>query len=462
MDETRQRPTGPPGPPGTPSAGRPLTRVPGRVTLPPSITQPFDALTVPDQSASPGGEADAGDDHRPLLALFPAESRSGPSSVNPIPPQRATRRTDTASSPRAVERRASRDTEAGASRLPLAPYERFYGLREKPFALSADPRFFFHSTPHDHVNQEVLTAIREHQGLVVLTGEHGSGKTTLCRAVVEQLDRRTLTSFISDPSVSGPELLAKILIDFGVLSGDELARAGTASRRELSAALQSFVDASLAPLDATAIVIIDDAHDAPPDVLEEVRALCETADASSNLQVILVGEPPLAALLRQPSPLQQRVAVRCTLAPLPPEEVGAYITHRLSVAGATSAVDFNQSAEGRIFKLSRGVPRVVNLLCDQSLARACKAGTTTIDETIVDAAARDLDLVTRSGAGQRVGAQLVVAGAIAAFVMLGAAAAAWVFRDALARSIQTWKMVPPPPPAPSLKTPPPPARPTAP
>src|SRR5262249_53190454 len=121
-------------------------------------------------------------------------------------------------SPRGRERRAAlRDTPR--------TYERFYELIEKPFQPAPDPRFFYRSAPHERVGQELLTAIRKRAGLVMLTGDAGAGKTTLCRVAIEELDRHTLTSLIADPAVSADELLQQILADFGVLSRDELARA---------------------------------------------------------------------------------------------------------------------------------------------------------------------------------------------------------------------------------------------
>src|SRR5262249_56812786 len=153
------------------------------------------------------------------------------------------------------DRRARR--RGGADRHPPGaaadPYEPFYGLHEKPFALSTDPRFFYHSTPHDAVSQRLLTAIRDREGLVVLTGDIGASKTTLCRTVFEQLDRRTLTSLVDDPFISGEELLKTVLADFGVMSRDELAHGPFATRHGLSTTLQAFVE-SLAPLQAGAVV----------------------------------------------------------------------------------------------------------------------------------------------------------------------------------------------------------------
>ena len=403
-----------------------------RVALPESITAAFDALTVPDgaqASPAPGADAASSTARRPLLTLFPTEPTLGAAPVH---------------------RPASK---APASSRPS--YESFYGLGESAFALNTDPRFFYHSAPHDEASQRLLTAIREREGLVVLTGPAGAGKTTLCRAVVEQLDRRTLTSLVSEPFASGEELLTRVLADFGVLSPEELAHGSRATARELSTTLQSFIESSLAPLPANAVVIVDDAENVPPRVFDEVRLLCEAADASLHLQVVLAGQPRLATLLREPAnkQLQQRVAVRCRLEPLPPDDIAGYINHRLAIAGAGVRVEFDESACAKIHELSGGLPRVVNQLADRSLARGFEATAAVIDAEIVESAARDLDVAAPRPGRPRAVVQLAVALVIALCVSIGAGAAAWVFRDALARSIERWKMKPNPPAEPARRAP---------
>lgn len=333
-------------------------------------------------------------------------------------------------------------TSASPSLPPIEPpsaYETFYGFVENPFSLSTDPRFFFHSTPHDSVSQQLLTAMRKREGLVVITGDIGAGKTTLCRTVIEQLDRRTLTSLIADPFMTGEDLLKTILVDFGVMSRQELAK-GRATRHELSTTLLSFVE-SLAPLEATAIVIIDEAQNLPPDVLEQVRILSEAGETSSLLQVVLVGQPSLTPLLRRKEykALQQRITVRSTLGPLPFDEIDDYVTHRIAVAGPGARVRFDSAAIDRIHQLSRGLPRVVNLLCDRALSRGFEASAAMIDATLVEAAAEDLDLgEPRSRAGD-LAANAVTLITLALCLLLGAAVAARLFHDAFARVLAQFR-----------------------
>ena len=428
-----------------------------RVPLPSSITAPFEALTVPDAAAPPATPSapaaqrpsDDQGGRRPLLELFPRgpdAARSAPRAVAAAPgPAPAL------IAPTAPPRSAPSD-DADLVALKPSPYETFYGLSEKPFGLSTDPRFFFHSTPHDAVSQQLLTAIRDREGLVVLTGDLGTGKTTLCRVVMEELDRRTLTSFVTERFASGEDLLRKVLADFGV-SRDERPRGAAADGRHLIAALRSFVE-SLASLEARAVVIVDEAQDQTREVFEQIRTLCEAAEASSHLQVVLVGQPSLVALLRQPENrvLQQRVAVRAVLGPLPPDEIGSYVQHRLAIAGG-SRLELADEALARIHRLSSGVPQVVNLLCDRALARAFAVTAAVIEAPTIDQAAEDLDLGEPRSPAQRVGVTLIWIAIVVLGMLAGAGLAAWLFRDAVTRAMTEWQRVPAVPSAPQRRAP---------
>ena len=381
------------------------TRIGGRrrqVSLPPEITAAFDALTTPGQTTATAAPSAS----RPLLNLFPDPA------------------VDTRPQP--------------------AVYETFYGLQEQPFALSADPRFFYHSTPHDTAGQRLLTAIREREGLVLITGPAGVGKTMVCRWAVEQLDLRTLTSFVDHPVGSASGLLMRILADFGVLSRADLARGEARSPRELMTALQAFVDSSLVPLQASGCIIIDNAHTLGADVLEQARVLADAAFTSRQFQIILVGEPALADMLRRPEhrALRDHVAVSCTVDPIPADELEGYIYHRLGVAwaGATSRLEFHHDAIARIHALSRGVPRVINQLCDRVLAHGRAASASVVTTGLVQQAAEDLSLEgVVENDGIRAGLDAAVT--FLFFMFLGGAAATWVFRDQVARTIAHWQQV---------------------
>ncbi|MBI3265248.1 MAG: AAA family ATPase, partial [Acidobacteria bacterium] len=343
---------------------------------------------------------------------------------------------------------------------PAAPvdtptYATFYGLNEKPFSLSSDPRFLYHSASHDRATQKMLGAIRRREAMVVLTGEIGVGKTTLCRGVIEQLDRHTFTSFVVDPFESAEDLLKTVLVDFGVISRDDLARGRltNASRADLAAVLRDFLF-SLAPLQAFAVVFIDEAQNLPVDLLAQMRVLADTEGDARLLQVVLVGQPSLLTTLARPElrQLAQRISIRCTLEPLAGDEVAGYVMNRLAIAGGGLRVEFGDGSLECVYELSAGVPRVVNLLCDRALSVGYGLSASVIDARIVEAAAEDLDLdPPMSGASAaRITAAIV---ALMLLVLLGAAGAAYVFRARLSAVVTEWQAAPQPPPGPHLALP---------
>ena len=315
-------------------------------------------------------------------------------------------------------------------------YETFYGLSEKPFSLSTDPKFLYHSTVHDQAAQELLSAIRRREGLFVLTGEIGLGKTMLCRAVTEELDRRTLTSVVLDPSVSFEQLLQTVLVDFGVVSRDDVARGrlAKASSKDLAAKLREFI-ASLVQLQAFAVVIIDEAQALPIPVLEEIRAIMNFDAQQRLLQVALVGQPSLQKLLGRPElkQLKQMVAARSELKPLLPDETVGYVMHRIAVAGPQARIELDDSAFARLHQVTGGVPRLVNLVCDRALTLGHKASASVIDESIISTAAEDLDIVPPEPRQRRIVRSVVTALVFMALIAAGAAAAAMVFRAPLER-----------------------------
>jgi general secretion pathway protein A len=382
----------------------------------------------------PAGERPA--PHRPLLDLFPSDD-------DPIG---QVQRTDSLSSYR---------TES--VRIDPAGYETFYGLHEPPFALSSDPRFLYHSAAHDRAAQQMLDAIRARDGIVVLTGEAGVGKTMLCRAVMEHLDRRTLTSFISEAPPSTEDLLRTVLVDFGVMSRTDAAGAGVPAREDLLSALRTFL-LTLAPLQAFAAVIVDEAQHLSSGVLADVRLLADTGVDQRLLQVILVGQPVLAGALAHPAlrEVAERIALRCRLDPLEPDEVPGYVAHRLAVAGGHTRVEFEDSAVDRIGALSRGVPRIVNLLCDRALAAGFRETSATIDDRLVDQAADEIDLAVPLSRWARARRVFVTVLLVLLALAAGAAGAAYVFRADVAALVSQWQgkpapqsepAVPPPPPA---------------
>jgi len=247
-------------------------------------------------------------------------------------------------------------------------YEPFYGLKEKPFSLTSDARFFYQSRAHAPAFDELLYAIKRRESLTVLTGDIGTGKTTLCRAVLQNLDRKTFSAFVTDPFASREDLLKVLLTDFGVGSIEDLAsgRLRNASRTELSYLLYEFLG-TLVPLQAFAVVFIDEAQNLSVPLLEEIRIL---SDADGQLQVVLVGQLEFRDKLKLPQmrQLDQRVSVHSRLEPLDGAGVVGYISHRLHRAGGSAdRVSFSGDAVEAIYELSGGVPRLINKVCDRAL-----------------------------------------------------------------------------------------------
>jgi general secretion pathway protein A len=324
--------------------------------------------------------------HRPLLELFPSESHAADTAG---PPQGHA----PLAFPPAAPKRSAPDRQARPS-AGAATYETFYGLREPPFSLSTDPKFLYQSAAYDAVAQDMLAAIGRREPLVLLTGDTGAGKTTMCRSLLEQLDRHTLTSVVSEPFATLADLLKTLLVDFGVVSRDEIARGrmASATEGELVSALNEFLQ-SLAPLQAFAVVIIDDAQAIQPAVLNDLERLIT---AEGTMQIVLVGQPALAAALdagkRRAPALAKAVTVRCELGLLADDEVGGYVMNRLRVAGTHPRVQFDDAAFSRLFAISGGNPRLLNLLCDRALARGFENQASEIDEATVETAAEELDM----------------------------------------------------------------------
>ena len=263
-------------------------------------------------------------------------------------------------------------------------YETFYGLTDKPFSLSSDPAFFYSSSAHAAAFDDLLSGIRRRESLSVLSGDIGTGKTTLCRTVLENLDRQTFSAFVADPFATREDLLKVVLVEFGIVSHEDLAtgRLRGASRTELSYLLYEFLG-TLSPLQAFAVVFIDEAQNLSLPLLEEIRILSDSDGRERQLQVVLVGQLELRDKLRLPEMRQvaQRVSVCCRLEPLDREGVDGYIAHRLHVAGGSpDRVRFTREAKDAIYDASRGVPRLINRLCDRALHHGHVARASVIDD----------------------------------------------------------------------------------
>ncbi|MFP3870934.1 MAG: ExeA family protein, partial [Syntrophobacteria bacterium] len=259
-------------------------------------------------------------------------------------------------------------------------YLKYFGLQEKPFGLTPDPKFLFLSAEHREALHHLLYGIQQREGFVVISGDIGTGKTTLCRALLERLDaRKVVTALILNPLLAEEELLRAILEEFK-LSGK------ATSRKELLDELNHFL-LDNAATGRTAVLIVDEAQNLSTSCLEQVRLLSNLETEKEKLiQIILVGTDELPAKLKLPElrHLEQRISVRYHLHPLDQKETRGYIQHRLSMAGAAGAISFEKKANRKMYRLSRGVPRLINMIADRALVAACLADSSTIKRIHVD------------------------------------------------------------------------------
>ena len=274
-------------------------------------------------------------------------------------------------------------------------YESYYGFNEKPFSLTPDPKYLYRSESHANAFELLQYAIERREGFVVITGDIGTGKTTLCRALLEKIDRRTFTALLLNPFLSEEDLLRAILQDLGVVSrSGERLPGRQPSKQELVNTLHDFL-MSLVPIGGRAVLIIDEAQNLPLPILEQIRILSNfETDKEKLLQIFLVGQLNLLPLLRSPElhQLDQRVSIRYQLRPLTNDEVGAYVSHRLAIANGSKGVVFAPAALRLVYDYSAGIPRLINLLCDRALLAGYTAQTMRIDEDLVVMAAEGLDL----------------------------------------------------------------------
>ena len=275
-------------------------------------------------------------------------------------------------------------------------YEQYYGFVQSPFTLTPDPRFLYRSESHEEAITLLQQAIRRKEGFIVLTGDIGTGKTTSCRALLEQLDTSVFTSLILNPFLSVEELLREVLLDFGVVSreGVRSGRIATASKHELISALHQFL-LSLVAIHGSAVLIIDEAQHLSMQVLEQIRIISNLeTNESKLLQIVLVGQLGLLDVLAatEMRQLDQRISIRATLKALNREEVEAYIAHRLWVARGSTAVTFEGPALDLVHAYTGGVPRIINLVCDRSLMQGAQMRVNKMTPAIIGEAAGSLGL----------------------------------------------------------------------
>lgn len=257
--------------------------------------------------------------------------------------------------------------------------ETFFGFREKPFALTPDPHFFYLSEDHVEALEHLVYGIGEGEGFLVLCGAIGTGKTTLSRVLVQKLDGRVVHSLVMNPFDSYGELLRAVITDFGLVPAGE-------TQAELVRQLGRFLLEEVGPSGRTALIIIDEAQNLADDVLEQLRLLSNIETAKEKLlQILLLGQEELLLKLSRKHlrQLYQRISVKYFLTPLRRGEVGRYLQHRLRVACPQRSLRFTWSAVWEIHRFSGGVPRLINMIANRCLIAAYIRETTTIDRAIV-------------------------------------------------------------------------------
>ncbi len=240
-------------------------------------------------------------------------------------------------------------------------YTEFYGFLEAPFNITPDPRFLYFSDRHREAYNHILFGLRERKGFIQVTGEVGAGKTTVCRALLEELGPKYRTALILNPFLTGDQLLRTLLIELGLESTDDR----VANLQRLN---QYLLDQLAEGNDV--VLILDEAQDMDFDLLEQIRLLSNLeTDQRKLLQIVLLGQPELRDKLNENRlrQLRQRITVRYHLAPLDRRETEQYIQHRLQVAGANGRPSFSRWAVSSIHRYSGGVPRLVNAVCDKVL-----------------------------------------------------------------------------------------------
>ncbi|MDX1953123.1 MAG: AAA family ATPase [Verrucomicrobiota bacterium] len=265
-------------------------------------------------------------------------------------------------------------------------YLEYYRLSEPPFEITPNPRFLFFSAKHREAFNHLLYGIRERKGFVQLTGEVGTGKTTLCRSLLQQLGPQFETALILNPLLDPDQLIKAIAMEFGLeVKGMD--------RLETLARLNQFL-LGLVDQKKDAVLIIDEAQDLTNDLLEQVRLLSNLETYERKLlQIVLMGQPELRDRLNDHRlrQLRQRITVRYHLSPLKLSEMGQYIQHRLHVSGGNGLPYFTNPALWRIHRYSQGLPRLVNALCDKCLLAGYVQQREQIDFKMVGLAIRELE-----------------------------------------------------------------------
>jgi len=242
----------------------------------------------------------------------------------------------------------------------------FFGLSEKPFTITPNPHFVFLSSIHREAFARLLYGVDSHAGFIALTGEVGTGKTTMLRTLLAQLDPdKYISALIFNPCMSGEQLLAAVCMELGIEAGEQNLFG------YLSILNRFLIEQNSAG--RTVVLVIDEAQNLGPEILEQVRLISNLETERDKLiQIILAGQPELNDVLRRHDlrQLNQRITVRSRLTPMKLDDTSQYINHRLNISGSRIPGIFSPAAIRRIYRFSHGIPRLINMVCEQSLVMA--------------------------------------------------------------------------------------------
>ena len=270
-------------------------------------------------------------------------------------------------------------------------YEPFYGFSEKPFNTTPNPKFFFPSVKHTEALNSLVYSINERKGFVVITGEIGSGKTTVTRALLNRLDPNTRTALITNTHLTSKELIAQVLEEFEI-------EHHSGGKQKMLSLLNNFLIQQLTN-DVNIVLLIDEAQNLTPTVLEEVRMLSNLeTDSEKLIQIILLGQPQLRKKLEHPrlEQFKQRIALYYHICALDKNETCDYILHRMKVVSTNGIDVFTPEAIDAIYNYSGGIPRLINLVCDSALLSGYVYETKRITRKIVNEAIRERDITVNT------------------------------------------------------------------
>jgi len=265
-------------------------------------------------------------------------------------------------------------------------YEKFYGFRERPFEITPDPKFLYLSESHKEALAHLTYAVRERKGFTVVTGEVGTGKTILVQTLLSKLDGNTKTAYLFNPMMGSTDFLHYICQDLGLKSQKK-------SKGQYLFQLHKFL-MSCYSKNETVVLIVDEAHKLDPKLLEEVRLLTNLETSKNKLlQVILIGQPELSEIMEKPEfrQLKQRVSLRYHVQPLNKEDTKKYVRKRLRVAGTFNLNIFTPKALNKIYRYTKGIPRLINIICDNALLMGYATDQKVIGRKIVHEAIKNLD-----------------------------------------------------------------------